>query len=56
MSSLTEQQKKHATADSIKKHLYFFDLVDLFQRILKLKFIKKMHFEFEEFKTHSVER
>lgn len=55
MSFLAEQQKKHATADSIKKYFYFFDSIDLFQRILKFRLIKKMHFDFDEFRTHSIE-
>jgi hypothetical protein len=55
MPSLAEQQKKHATADSIKEYLYFFDPVDLFQRILKFRLTEKMHFGFGEFRTHPIE-
>ena len=57
MSFLAKQQKqnKNNIAAMTKEHLYFFDSVDFFQKILMSKLAQKMHFEFDEFKIDSVE-
>ena len=55
MSSLTERKKQYTTNEKMKKYFYFFDFVDLFQKTLTSSITKKMHFDFDEFRTHSVE-
>ena len=55
MASSAEQQKKRTTQGPTKEHLYFFDPLDLFKRILQSELTAKMHFGFGEFKTHPIE-
>ena len=55
LSSMTKKQKSKKTTHVFRKHLYFFDFVVFFRRILQSQFKNKMHFDFEKFKIHSIE-
>ena len=55
MASRAEKQKKHTTTDIAKEHLYFFDPIDLFSRLLRSQLMGRMHFGFGEFKSNPVE-
>jgi len=51
--TMIEKQKTSVTED--KEYMYFFNLNNLFQRILMFKFTQIMHFDFEEFCINSIE-
>ena len=55
LSSMTKKQKFKKTTHVFRKYFYFFDFVVFFRRILQFQLKNKMHFDFEKFKTHSIE-
>lgn len=50
-----ESRKQSISEQQFMKYLYFFDSTALFIAILRSDLIKKMHIEFEEFRTNSIE-
>ncbi|KAL9035756.1 MAG: hypothetical protein Q9180_004684 [Flavoplaca navasiana] len=55
LPSVPEKKKRRRTPPPPKEHLYFFDPLDLFEKILLSTLAKRMYFGFGEFRTHPTE-